>query len=150
MKRILKIGAIVIAILIVILIALPFLINVNSFRPKIEASATDALGRKVTVGNLGLSIFTGSVTASNIWIAEDPACGTQLFVTAKSLKVGVEIMPLITSKELHVTEITLEEPQITLLKNAENKWNFSSLGGGSTKAASAPSSSESSGAGSGS
>ena len=144
MKRTLKIGAIVIAILIVILIALPFLINVNSFRPKIEATATDALGRKVTVGNLSLSILTGSVTADNISIAEDPAFGTQPFVTAKSLMVGVEIMPLITSKELHVTEITLEQPQITLLKNAANKWNFSSLGGSSTKASSPPSSSASS------
>ena len=141
MKRILKIGAIVLAILIVILIALPFLINVNSFRPKIEASASDALGRKVAVGNLSLSILTGSVTADNISIAEDPAFGTQPFVTAKSLKVGVEIMPLITSKQLNVTEITLEQPQITLLKNAENKWNFSSLGGSATKASSAPSNS---------
>jgi AsmA protein len=144
MKRILKIGAIVIAILIVILITLPFIINVNSFRPKIEASASDALGRKVSVGNLSLSILTGSVTADNISIAEDPAFGTQPFVTAKSLKVGVEIWPLITSKQLNVTEITLEEPQITLLKNAENKWNFSSLGGNATKASSAPSSSGSS------
>jgi AsmA protein len=144
MKRILKIGAIVIAILIVILIALPFIINVNSFRPRIEASASDALGRKVSVGNLSLSILTGSVTADNISIAEDPAFGTQPFVTAKSLKVGVEIWPLITSKQLNVTEITLEEPQITLLKNAANKWNFSSLGGNATKASSAPSSSGSS------
>jgi AsmA protein len=147
MKRILKIGAIVIAVLIVVLIALPFLINVNSFRPRIEATASEALGRKVTVGNLSLSILTGSVTADNIAIAEDPAFGTQPFVTAKSLKVGVELLPLITSKELHVTEITLEQPQITLLKNAENKWNFSSMGGSSTKAASSPSSSGSSGTG---
>jgi AsmA protein len=144
MKRILKIGAIVVAILVVILIALPFIINVNSFRPRIEASASDALGRKVSVGNLSLSILTGSVTADNISIAEDPAFGTQPFVTAKSLKVGVEIWPLITSKQLNVTEITLEEPQITLLKNAANKWNFSSLGGNATKASSAPSSSGSS------
>jgi AsmA protein len=147
MKRILKIGAIVVAILVVILIAIPFFINVNSFRPKIEATASEALGRKVTVGNLSLSILTGSVTADNISIAEDPAFGTQPFVTAKSLKVGVEIMPLITSKELHVTEITLEQPQITLLKNAENKWNFSGMGGSSTKAASAPSNSGSSSSG---
>ena len=144
MKRILKIGAIVLAILIVILIVLPFLINVNSFRPKIEATASDALGRKVAVGNLSLSILTGSVTADNISIAEDPGFGTQPFVTAKSLKVGVEIWPLITSKQLNVTEITLEQPQITLLKNAENKWNFSSLGGNATKASSAPSNSASS------
>ena len=147
MNRTLKIVGIVLAILIVILIAIPFLINVNSFRPKIEATAGEALGRKVTVGNLSLSILTGSVTADNIAIAEDPAFGTSPFVTAKSLQVGVEIWPLITSKELHVTEITLKEPQITLLKTVDGKWNFSSLGGSTTKAASAPSSSSSSGPG---
>ena len=144
MNRTLKIIGIVVAVLIVILIAIPFLINVNSFRPKIESTASEALGRKVTVGNLGLSLLTGSVTADNIAIAEDRAFGTQPFVTAKSLKVGVEIWPLITSKELHVTEITLKEPQITLLKTAAGKWNFSSLGGNATKAPSQPSSSSSS------
>jgi AsmA protein len=143
MNRTLKIVGIVVAILIVILIAIPFLINVNSFRPKIEATASDALGRKVTVGNLSLSLLTGSVTADNIGIAEDPAFGTSPFVTAKSLKVGVEIWPLIMSKELHVTEITLQEPQITLLKTADGKWNFSSLGGNAAK--SQPSSSSSTG-----
>jgi hypothetical protein len=35
-KRYLRIGGIVVAVLLVILIALPFLINVNSFRPKVE------------------------------------------------------------------------------------------------------------------
>jgi AsmA protein len=143
MKRILKIVGIAVAILIVILIALPFLINVNSFRPKLEATASEALGRQVKVGNLSLSILSGSVSADNISIAEDPAFGTAPFVTAKSLKVGVEVIPLITSKELHVTDITLEQPEITLLKTADGKWNFSSLGGNATKS-SAPSSSSSS------
>ncbi len=143
MKRILKVLAIVVAILVVILVALPFIINVNSFRPKLEATATEALGRPVKVGNLSLSILTGSVTADNISIADDPAFGTNPFVTAKSLKVGVELMPLITSKELRVTDITLVQPEITLLKNAAGKWNFSSLGGNSAKSP-APSSSGSS------
>jgi AsmA protein len=135
MKRILKIVGIALAILVVILIALPFFINVNSFRPKLEATATGAVGRQVKVGDLNLSILTGSVTADNISIADDPAFGTAPFVAAKSLKVGVEILPLIISKELHVTGITLEEPEITMLKTADGKWNFSSLGGNSAKKA---------------
>jgi AsmA protein len=143
MKRILKVLAIVVAIVVVILVALPFIINVNSFRPKLEAEATEALGRPVKVGNLSLSILTGSVTADNISIADDPVFGKNPFVTAKSLKVGVELLPLITSKELRVTDITLEQPEITLLKNAAGKWNFSSLGGNSAKSP-APSSSGSS------
>ena len=145
MKRILKIAGIVIAILVVILIAIPFFINVNSFRPKIEATASEALGRQVKVGNLSLSLLTGSVSADNISIAEDPAFGNSPFVTAKTLKVGVEVMPLIISKEIRVTEITLEQPQITLLKTADGKWNFSSLGGKSSEKSSPSSSSSSPG-----
>src|SRR5215472_8785020 len=109
-KRWLRIGGIAVAILVLILIALPFLINVNSFRPKVESEASAALGRQVTVGNLSLSILSGSVRADNIAIADDPAFGKSPFVTAKSLKVGVELMPLIFSKQLNVTGFTLEQP----------------------------------------
>ncbi len=135
MKRAIRIGAIVVGILIVILLALPFLVDVNAFRPKLESELSTALGRQVKVGNLSLSIFSGSVSADDISIADDPAFSKNPFVTAKSLKVGVEIMPLIFSKTLHVTGITLEEPQITLLRGANGTWNFSSIGGSASPAA---------------
>jgi AsmA protein len=128
MKSILKIVGIVVAILVVIVIALPFLINVNSFRPQIESELSSATGRQVGVGSLSFSIFSGSVVADNITIADDPAFGKSPFVTAKSLKVGVELMPLIFSKQLNVTEIALDQPEIALLKTASGKWNFSSIG----------------------
>ncbi|HUK47593.1 MAG TPA: hypothetical protein VLW06_08380, partial [Terriglobales bacterium] len=66
MKRALTVVGIVIAVLIVIVLVLPFFINVNNFRPRIESELTNALGRKVTVGNLSLSLWSGSVTADNI------------------------------------------------------------------------------------
>ena len=110
-RRYLRIGGIALAVFLVILIALPLLINVNSFRPKVESEASAALGRQVTVGNLSLSILSGSVSAENIAIADDPAFSKSAFVTAKSVKIGVELMPLIFSKQLKVTEITLNEPQ---------------------------------------
>jgi AsmA protein len=129
----LRIVLIVVAVLIVILIALPFLINVNSYRPKIESEASSALGRPVTVGNLSLSLLSGTVTAENVAIADDPAFSKSPFVTAKSLKIGVELMPLIFSKELKITEIALEKPQITLLKAANGTWNYSTLAESSAK-----------------
>ena len=133
-KRWLRVTGIAAAVLIVLLISLPFLINVNSFRPKIESEASSALGRQVTIGNLSFSILSGSVGAENIAIADDPAFSHLPFVTAKSLKVGVELMPLIFSKQINVTDITLEAPQIALLKTTRGKWNFSSIGGASEKA----------------
>jgi AsmA protein len=133
MKRNLKVAGIVLLGLLVVLVALPFLINVNGFRPKIESEVTNALGRPVTLGNLSLSILTGTVGVDNINIADDPAFSKSPFITAKSVKVGVELMPLIFSKQLNVTGIVLDEPQITLLKSASGTWNLSSLGGGSAK-----------------
>ncbi len=132
-KRNLKVAGIVLLGLLVVLVALPFLINVNRFRPKIESEVTNALGRPMTLGNLSLSILTGTVGVDNINIADDPAFSRSPFITAKSVKVGVELMPLIFSKRLNVTGIVLDEPQITLLKSASGTWNLSSLGGGSAK-----------------
>jgi AsmA protein len=131
----LKIIGIVVVVLLLVAIALPFLINVNSFRPKLESALTEALGREVKVGNLSLSILSGSVSAEDLSIADDPAFSKDPFIRAKSLKVGVEVMPLIFSKALHVTDITLDKPEIALLRDASGKWNFSSLGSKSEAAA---------------
>ena len=128
----LKIAGIVIAVLLLIAIALPFLVNVNTFRPRLESELSTALGRDVKVGNLSLSILSGSVAADNLSIADDPAFSSNPFIQAKQLKVGVELIPLIFSKALHVTDLSLDQPQIMLLRSASGKWNFSSLGGQST------------------
>ncbi len=138
-KNWLRIAGIALAVVVVVLVVLPFLINLNSFRPKIESAASTALGRQVTVGDLSLSILSGGVGVDHIAIADDPAFGKAAFVTAERLKVGVELIPLIFSKELKVTDITLERPQITLLKAANGTWNFSSIGGAAAKKAPKPS-----------
>ena len=127
--RALKIIGILVAVLLVIAIALPFIVNVNSFRPKLESTLTTALGREVKVGNLGLSILSGSVSAEDLSIADDPAFSKDPFVRAKSLHVGVELLPLIFSKKLKVNELVLDQPEIRLIQTPGGKWNFSSIGG---------------------
>ena len=129
MKGILKILGIVIAVLIVSVIALPFFVNANLFRPRLESELSGALGRQVRVGNLSLSLFSGGVTADDISIADDPSFSKSAFVKASSLKVGVRLIPLIFSKSLEVTDLTLNQPEINLVRSQDGeRWNFSSLG----------------------
>jgi AsmA protein len=135
MKRALKWVGIIVVILIVVVLVLPFLINVNAFRPRIESELTNALGRKVTVGNLSLSFWSGSLAADNIAIADDPAFGSAPFVKAEALNVGVNMIPLIFSKTLEVRDITLTRPQVALLRTAAGKWNFSTIGNSSSGSA---------------
>jgi AsmA protein len=124
---------IAVAAVFVLLLILPYLVPVNQFRPTIEAQASAALGRKVELGNLSFSLLGGSVSAENLSIGDDSKFSASPFLTAKSLKVGVEIFPLIFSKSLNVTGVTIVEPQVTLLRNPAGQWNYSSLGGSATQ-----------------
>jgi AsmA protein len=126
--KLLKWIAILIAILIILVLVLPFVINVNTFRPRIESELTNALGRKVTVGKLSLSLWSGSLAADKIEITDDPEFSHTPFVSAEALNVGVNMLPLVLSKTLEIREITLTRPQVSLLRTPAGKWNFSTLG----------------------
>jgi AsmA protein len=132
MSRTIRYILIAVGVLIVLLIVVPFFIPVNQFKPTIEEKASAALGRKVQLGNLSLSLLHGALSAQDLSVGDDPKFSPSPFLTAKSLSVGVEIMPLIFSKQLNVTDIVIDEPQVTLLKNAAGVWNYSSIGASSS------------------
>ena len=139
MKRLLVISGIVVGVLLLLVILVPLFINVDSFRPDLEKKLSAALNRSVHIGKLDASIFSGGATASDISIADDPAFNKGPFLRASSVKVGVQLMPLIFSKQLKVTSIAVQKPEITLLKNSAGKWNYSTLGSTTQKAAPEPS-----------
>jgi len=135
MSKTLKWIGIVVVVILLILFIVPFLIPVNKFKPTIESNASAALGRKVQLGNLSLSLFTGSVGIDDASISDDPKFNSGPFLTAKSVRVGVELIPLIFSQKLNVTEVAIINPQVTMLKDPSGRWNFSSIGGNSGKSA---------------
>jgi AsmA protein len=138
MKRLALIAGAVVALLLVTALAVPFFIDPNRFRPMLEEKLSQALGREGKLGDLKLSILSGAVKASDLSISDNPAYSRQPFVQAKSLAVSVEVWPLITSRQLHVTGLTIEQPSITLIQSPNGDWNFSTLGGQSAAAPSKP------------
>jgi AsmA protein len=125
----LRIIGIVLAAIILTALALPLFINANQFRPILEERLTEALGRAVKIGDLKLSVFSGGASASEVSIADDPAFSKEPFLRANALAVGVELWPLIFSRQLNVTSLTIDQPEIALIQSAGGAWNFSSLGG---------------------
>jgi len=61
-------------------------------------------------------------------VADNPAFSRTPFVTAKSVRASIELKPLLFSKEIHITGISLDRPAITLVRSSSGKWNFSDLG----------------------
>ena len=133
MKRLLYVSGIVIGVLLLLVVVVTHFINVDRFRPDLEKKLSAALNRAVHIGKLDASIWSGGAAASEISIADDPAFSKGPFLRASSVKIGVEMLPLIFSRQLKVTSVTVEKPEITLLRNAAGKWNYSSLGGATAK-----------------
>lgn len=128
MKKILIILAVVVGLVIVVLVALPFLIDANQFKPTIESNLSSALGRQVEIGNIQLAILSGGIRVADVSIADDPAFSRSPFLKAKELTAGVALIPLIFSKKIEVSSFTVSDPQVSLLRSPSGTWNFSSLG----------------------
>ena len=124
----LKITAAVLLGIVFLILLLPLIVNVNQFRPTIEQHMQAILGRQVAIGDLRLSILNGGISVEDISIADDPNYSQQPFLKAKSLDVGVDLLPLIFSHSLHVNSATLREPELYLVRGSGGKWNFSTLG----------------------
>jgi AsmA protein len=141
MKHLWKIIAAVIVVLLLIIVAIRLFVNVNTFRPKIEQQLSAAIGRKITLGNLSLSVLAGNVVADNLSIADDPTFGTSPFLTASTVKIGVQMKPLIFDHQLLIRSIQIDSPRILLIRASNGLWNFSTIG--NKKTSHAPKSSDS-------
>ena len=121
------IGA-VIALVLIVAVCLPLFLNADSFRTRIESTLTKSLGRRVTIGKLDLSLWSGGLVASNSTVADDPAFSSQPFIQADSVRIGVDIFPLIFSRQLHIRGFALISPKVQLLRAANGSWNYSTIG----------------------
>ena len=130
-KKTLTIVGVIVAVLLLVILILPSLIDANHYKPEIQSKLGTALGRNVQIGNIKLSIFSGGVVVDDVAISDDPAFSNSQFLAAKELTVGVHLIPLIFSKQLEVESITIKDPQVTLLRNKAGVWNYSSMGGSS-------------------
>jgi AsmA protein len=78
-KRWVKIAIGIVAAVILLLIIVPLFVNAETFRPTIENELSTQLGRRVTFGHLSFSLFSGSLVADDINVADDPSFSTLHF-----------------------------------------------------------------------
>jgi hypothetical protein len=126
----------IVALILIVILSIPLFLNADNFRTRIESALTTSLGRKVTLGKLDLSVLFGSLVAENAVIADDPAFSNQPFLQAAKVKIGIEMIPLILSREVHVTGFDLDSPKINLIRAANGTWNYSTIGSAQQNASS--------------
>jgi hypothetical protein len=127
-SKAMKISAIATAVVLTSILALPYVVNIDHFRPQLESTLSSSLKRDVHLGHMELSLLAGGARVEQISVADDPAFNKDAFLQAESVGVGVSLWSLIFSRSLHVTSLTIEEPRMTAIKSAHGKWNFASIG----------------------
>lgn len=129
MRRKLWITAgIVLALLILAVLIIPHVIDINHYHGQIQSELEKKLGRQVSLGRMGFSVFPPSFEVENAVIGEDPGLNTgHPFATTEKLSVHVKFWPLLF-KQLRISSLELDHPRIELVKSVQGSWNFSSLG----------------------
>ncbi|GEP57117.1 AsmA family protein [Reyranella soli] len=126
-KRVLIGAGGVVGLLIVVLLALPSLIDLNGRKAEIATMVKKVTGRELVLdGPIALSILpTPTVTLSGVKFFNVPGSKNPNMVEVKTVTVKPSLGALLTGS-IEVSEVTLVEPKIVLEINAEGKpnWEF--------------------------
>ena len=126
-KRLLIGGGGIVALLVAALVALPALIDVNSYKPLIVSQVKTATGRDLVIdGPISLSLLpTPTVSVTGVKFFNAPGSKNANMVEVKSVTVQPSLLALLGGS-IEVSEVTLVDPKIVLEINAEGKpnWEF--------------------------
>lgn len=112
-------GGIVLLAVIAAFVAV-LLFDINSYKSQIETAASQATGLDVAIkGRMGLAFFPFGISAKDVHVANKEI----EILSLESLKLRVELIPLL-SKQLKVTSCELVRPAVSIVKDAEGKYNF--------------------------
>ena len=128
MKRWVKVLLVIAGLFVLAIVSIRLFVHANTFRPAIEKQLSATLGRNVKLGDLSLSVFSGRLVGEDLVISDDPSFSTKPFLTAKEVRIGVSMKPLIFAHELHLRSFQIESPQINIIRATNDAWNFSSMG----------------------
>jgi uncharacterized protein involved in outer membrane biogenesis len=110
-----------VALLIFIAVALVVFVDANSYKPRLEATASAALGMEVRIdGRLGIGFFPGLLlTLRDVHILNRGAN----IVTTKEARIGVGLLSLLR-KQIQVRNIALKQPVISIERDSDGTFNF--------------------------
>ena len=130
-KWLIAAGAAVVVMIVVTLLALANLNSlINRNKDYLLARAQESMGRTMTVGEIGLTLWGGiGVRLKQFSLSDDPAFSSEPFVRAADLQVNMKLLPLLFKRELEIRNMVLHRPVINVLRDNSGQFNFATIGG---------------------
>lgn len=134
--KLLKILFVLVLIVVVLLVAAVLFINYKLQAPETKElalkAAQDALGAKVQINDLNISLFSG-IRLRGVTIANPQGFDGSL-LTAEEFVLRYNLWPLL-QRRLEIETLALRKPVIRLVRNEKGQWNYDQIG---AKTAAAP------------
>ncbi len=128
MAKLFKILLSLVLLIIVALVALPFIIDPNDYRDEIVSAVEKQTGRKLQMdGELKLSVFPWvGIEMGKMALGNAAGFGDQPFAAIDAASVKIKLLPLISSS-VEADTITLDGLQLNLAKNKQGISNWADL-----------------------
>jgi AsmA protein len=127
-RRVLIAAAVLAGLIVLAAAALPFVLDVNRFRPLIAAKVQEATGRSLSLGRISFTLMPapGLSVAGPIKVSDSAPYPGRSALTADGLSVRLGILGLLRGRA-SVTSIILRNPTLILIRDARGRWNFDDL-----------------------
>jgi uncharacterized protein involved in outer membrane biogenesis len=127
MKKLLKVTAIVLGILVLLVIVLSIVVksylSSDRLKPIILPKAEAMTGRKVQLDEINVSLFTG-IIAKGLSVKERD--GQKDFLKIGRFVLSYRLLPLL-KKQLVISKIEIVSPSVSIRKERGGKYNFSDI-----------------------
>jgi AsmA protein len=114
----------VFVLLLLVVLAVPYFLNVDRYRDTIATAIAKQTGRKVTLGPIHARLFPGAgVTVTDLHIGNPPGFPGGDLVGADEIGVNLALAPLLHGT-IHVNSVDLVRPKLILLTESSGKNNY--------------------------
>ncbi|MFY9551547.1 MAG: AsmA family protein [Thermoanaerobaculia bacterium] len=123
-RRLVRIAAVLFGLLILLVLALPYIVSLDSMKARVVSVAESALHRKVEIGKMRLQILSGPGAAvEKFTVLNGQKWSTQTLVSADRVSVKVAFWPLL-SRRVEVRKIVLDGATVAIERDQDGKLNI--------------------------
>lgn len=128
MKKLMLIIGIMLGLLGLLVLALPYLLDLNRYRDQYIPIVEQSLNRKVKISNVRMMWFPYlGIQLNDVIIYDDPNITQQPFVKVTSIELAVKWKPLFQRK-VEVQSLSLHQPFISIINSKDLVLNVATLG----------------------
>ena len=117
-------GVSFLVLLVTLIVAIPFLVDVDRHRPRIAAFIEEQTGKPTTIGRLTLTIFpTTSIRVDDFVLGNPEGFPEGDFFRSRRIYAELDRGAL-RRRQVVIRSLEIDDPVISLLSTAQGKWNF--------------------------